>query len=658
MVLVAIVLLAPGALVCLAAGRRGPDVLFLAPALSTGIVAGSGVALAAVHIRFGVASVAACTLVIAAVVLVLARTTHSTPAATDTGRDNPPRPWLWALGGLAASFAAIWNTFGRGLASATGINQLYDAPFHYSVIRFLVENQNGSSLGAALVDRTVGSSFYPAAWHATVALVVLWSHTPISAAVNASLIVIMALVWPLSTMAFVRALRPHASVSLLAVGGLAGVFQSFPLRFNFWGPVWSNLLSWAILGGAMALCIVFVRRKGRVVTGVLCLVAMAGVALAQPNGVFTAVVILTPFALGEIWRVVARGRHHPVLALALQASLLAVLTAVWLLLFHASFMQRTVTVPWPAHSDLAQAALGFFDGASLGMTPAWPMTIAVTAAFLGWLVHAARNRGEGLWVPIAYLLLGTLFVVTSGTHSTLRTYLTGFWYHDQDRLVGVPVLIALPMVAIAIGQVAGAVRGAGPADAASPLRRLLCAAVAIGLTAAIAIPSSRTAVVASRAEQTRAFTTLDDTWPLTATEYAFLQRVDSLVPAGAGVLNNPYDGSAYGYSLLGINMMFRSYESNWIGHQSADMALLRAHANQVGTGMDARVCAAFRHYDLQYALVMATNDTNSNPVHGWTVPYYVPSWDGLTITPSTPGFEEVLTDGRGNHLFRITACAP
>ena len=32
------------------------------------------------------------------------------------------------------------------------------------------------------------------------------------------------------------------------------------------------------------------------------------------------------------------------------------------------------------------------------------------------------------------------------------------------------------------------------------------------------------------------------------------------------------------------------------------------------------------------------------------------NWSGLTVDEGTPGFELVLSDGRGNSLYRITAC--
>ena len=113
-----------------------------------------------------------------------------------------PRNWLenykrlfsgWAgsraialVGALIVNAVIAIGVFIRSVPSPQAFFSIYDTPFHMSVIRWLIESGDGSSLHSAAVDGTVGSHFYPALWHGWVSMVISGLGTPITVAINAS----------------------------------------------------------------------------------------------------------------------------------------------------------------------------------------------------------------------------------------------------------------------------------------------------------------------------------------------------------------------------------------------------------------------------------------------------------------------------------------
>lgn len=107
-----------------------------------------------------------------------------------------PRHWLenykrlfsgWAgsraialLGALIVNAVIAIGVFVRSVPSPQAFFSTYDTPFHMSVIRWLIESGDGSSLHSAAVDGTVGSHFYPALWHGWVSMVISGLGTPMT----------------------------------------------------------------------------------------------------------------------------------------------------------------------------------------------------------------------------------------------------------------------------------------------------------------------------------------------------------------------------------------------------------------------------------------------------------------------------------------------
>lgn len=663
MCLSAVIYLLPGLLLARAAGAPRARSVLVAPVVSAGAVAGAAVLLGVLGIRFSLLAVGIAVLLLGALVLATrlllnrfagrsAPGASGAPGATD--HEDVRTLWAAVLGGVVINAAVMWWTFVSCLAGPGAILQTYDTPFHFSVITYLMRSGNGSSIGAALVDRTVGSTFYPAGWHDVVALVAQTTHAWLPVAVNANVIIILTVVWPLSVMALTTALLPRRPWAVLGAGAVAGLFGAFPVRFATWGILYSNLLSWAILPAAMALFIWMWTPGRRASSLVLFALAFVGVALCQPNGVFTALVLLVPFLLAQVWQFWSARPLRLLGAALCDLVLIAALAWGWHYAYNAPFMNRTVTFDWPAHTGVGGALHELATGSTNQMAPSPVMPAVLALAVLVWLVSWLRSRDRSSW-PVVSLVVGlTIYVIGAGVAAEnvapgrihfLRDFLTGFWYHDQVRLAAIPVLMAVPLVGALLDSLATVV--------ASHHNRLAGAGAAVLALVLALAPALRSGELQARRAQISAETRLDQSQPLTATELAFMRKVTAYVPAGQQVLNNPYDGSAYGYSLTGLNTVYRSYEANWIGAPTAQQTELHQLTSGVASDPQ-RVCPLLADEAIQYVLMMPKNNTTYDGGAG--VRYNVAWWRGLEITGATPGFSPVLSDASGDTLYRVTAC--
>lgn len=706
----ALVYVAPGAVLAYAIRKRGVDVLLFAPVLSVGLVGGAAILLGKAGLPFNLPFVLATCLVVGVVVYLLsallgrhgvddAAAAPSSRAHRSRGRGSEERGsaraeqgraipgasgWLvWAAvaAGVVVGGLVQWYTYLRGLAGPGAITQTYDTPFHFSVITYMLQESNGSSIGAALVDNTIGSSFYPAAWHGIVALVVKSTGAWLPVVVNANVYAMLLVVWPLSAMALTRVLLPGRPLALFATGVASALFAAFPVQFLMWGVLYSNALSWAILPAAMAL---FVRAWS--LRGVnLALesfgffVAFVGVALAQPNGVFTGAILLTPFLLGQIWRLVTgmRPGGAPLAyafwwALAACAGFLGALALAWFGLHRTKLMERTILVDWPAHTDLPGAVKEVLTGATPDFTATTFLWVAVGISAVIWLVESFLRRDRGTWLVGALLVAMGVYVVGSGVPSVhvtgfalksiLRDILTGFWYHDQRRLAAIPVLVAVVLLAAGVDSLARLVeqavgamerptsqaQGRGSIGMVSGIAAALVVVLATGLLVQRTLISQN---FADRADRVYRYTVLDEDPPLTASELEFMRQVKDRV-GDERIINYPYDGSAFGYSLVGLNVVFRSFEANWIGKPTQEQDLLRTRP--IYAAKDPEVCRLLERNGIRYMLSMPKNNT---PKDGGTAIHFdYTRWYGVDIPPGWEGYTTVMDNGKGSYLFEITAC--
>jgi hypothetical protein len=650
----AVFLLGPGYAFLAAARVPAWFRLVLSPLLSAAWVAALGIVFAWIHLRFNGASVLVATALGAAVVAALFR---FTPVGAWFGRDRdtaqvttPLAVWAALAAGMAVSFVVWLINFVRPLSGPAAITRAYDVPWHASIIKQFMVSGNGSTLTSAQIEHTTGSSFYPAAWHDMVALVAGLGHYPVFGGINAVVFAELTLVWPLSIAAFVGVLlgRRSRPVFLAVVFGV--LFTAFPLHLLTWGIIYSNLYGFALLPALLALGVLLFSDRiswgmGRRLVAVLFVVGFVADAIAQPNAVFTAALVLLPFVLGQLYRWVAaarpRGGLSPrVSGVGVCVVLVVVAGIAWVGLAHTSMLARTTTLDRPTAGSLPRAVYAaLFEGFSNTHEQYLLGFLIIVGALM--LLFLQRRRQ---WLLASHALLSLCYIVSASQPIEqhlhwLRMNFTGYWYNDFHRLAAATVVTAIPLAVVAMEWLAAtmsrlSITHTPPAISTA----MVMALVTAGTLTSMPMTKHRGLLQSMSATDSA----------MSAERRAFLQQVARTVPAGQVVANNPFDGSAYGWSLFGLDTFFKSYSQNWIGSMSPAMLTVSNRLDKAAS--DPQVCDVLREYDVTYALAMSTKGRLVNNV--W---HHIPIWQGMHLTRDTPGFTTVLHQP-GMTLYKITAC--
>jgi hypothetical protein len=651
----ALLLFLPGALVLWGAGMRLRRAFAFAPVVSTALAGGGAVALSLAGIEWGVGSYAG----IGALAFVMITAIRWAVQRRSFRFDRPPlttpnpATW-WTLAGLAVNALVVAWLYIRPTGAASSPAYEYDTIWHFSVIRWITETGDASSLNTGLLDGTVGNHFYPAAWHSLVALTAEITGAPIAASVHGSILLVLTVVWPIGLVWLFRTLFSRSALGAFAISAMAFLPAVFPVGFFAFGLLYPNFFSYSLAPACLVILIRLLREVGdhswkqlrpqalATIVAVLCI--PVAILFAQPNSAFTLLVILLPLVYVTIVRFLSPARLPRVARWAVPAAVSGfslLLIVAWVALHDSSFLSRTVAVDvWQKYQTEAQAVgewLLFGNGTEgqllLGV-------LAIIGLVLVFTTRVSR------WWAVSYALLGTLFVVASaakGGPGSLRSYLVGFWYADSTRLAAAGAIVALPLMALAIVALArwGAARFA--------LRRAWGDSLtAVALTVIVVVFSVTGAALENRAGALRekAFTG-DEQW-VSPAEEDFLDRTAEIVGPDAVVANNPFDGSTMGYSLNGIQMLFPALPGNWMGVPSADQQVLMTALNTAAT--DTEVCRAVTDLGVEYVIGL---DTGERGIFGDAPQMFAGI---IAVTGSTPGFEPVLEDG-DFALYRVSACA-
>jgi hypothetical protein len=125
-------------------------------------------------------------------------------------------------------------------------------------------------------------------------------------------------------------------------------------------------------------------------------------------------------------------------------------------------------------------------------------------------------------------------------------------------------------------------------------------------------------------------------------ERAFFTRITAQIPPDVVVAQNPWTGSALRWALDAVRVLFPHMAGQW----TADQRFLAEHLRDASR--DPAVCSAAERLRVGYLLV-GTPDF-------WPWDGRAAQYPGLTPPEPDSGFRLVEDDGRGNQLYRLTAC--
>lgn len=659
-VLAAAALLAvPGLIFSYSIGARRFMLAAMAPLSSTGLVGLSGIVSGIFGIRWDIWILAGFTFLASGIGALLRRRLIHRISLVERPAGGVWTSTLPILVSLAIPALLIGNWLVASIADPNRFSQAYDNVFHLNASAYIVQTGNASSLTLGqMISPGNAIAIYPSAWHSLCALIVELTNVNVMVAENALTLIVCAVVWPLSCIALVRATVGAKPLPILVAGVLAAGFGAFPFQLVQRGPLFPNLLSYALLPVAIVLVAGLVgvwREKLMDIFTLLVLLPVGAAALftAQPNGFTALLAVSLPLLLGFWLRSLLRQQRAGASRqrLVWMAATILPGAAIFALIWNALLIPFQ---QWQPIRSFPDAVTDVISGGLLGNAPTW---LASVLALAGVATIIVRRRGY--WMVGAFVLLGTLYVVAASSPTgPFRHVLVGSWYEDTPRLAALVPLFTLVLAAVGVNGIVRAV--AKTAQTALYSIRGLPSLVSMPVPSATAQTVTGFLVLAmllavpfddspSKFLRTSSITppvsqqwSTEDGTLLSADEYTLLTRLDQTVPQDAVIAVNPFNGGSLAYAMAGRKVTQYNLTGSGPGQDLAAMATSLAYAVP-----NSNICKQARAQNIRYILDFG--------------PTYLGVYEASLLYP---GFVNVgssphvtLVDREGSaKLYELTAC--
>jgi hypothetical protein len=654
-------LLLPGAAVGFVARLRGLMLLGLAGPISIAVLGASAVVAPLVGVGFSPLVLVAGTLAAVSIAFAVRRVG---PFATGAGRGSR-RDLLVVLAAVIAAAASALIAFGS-VSSPDLPSQTYDGVFHVNAVAWILDNGDASSFHLyRMTHPGEDIEFYPAAWHALVALVVQLSGVSVAVATDAVWIAVNGAVLSLGSALFAVVLLRPARRSTTLVGVTAAlsatVTAAAPYVLLRWGVLYPSGLAYALLPAGLALSVIAVRafRTRRLwPAAALLAVWAAASAFAHPRSLVSYALLVAPLLIGGVVGWARTGiaspdtRRRTVLQVSLLAgaAVLAAAGGAFAVLRYFGTGDRPISDrlnggPATARQTIGESlrqVLALAPPSGPGETPL-PVTVVIAAAVLSGLLIALFRR-ELRWVAVAYLLVGALYVLAAGSNADFAKIATGFWYKDKYRLFALLGVLAPPLLALLALRAAELGRRARSASLGGAVRRLIAPAIAPALVLVVIVAGWAGPTLAAMREVLPLDFEVGDQKAgrlLDRGEFELLTELPSLVEEDAVIVGNPWNGSTLSYSLGRRESLFPHLTGDW------DPDRLTVAQRLDSAAVDPEVCAALDRLGAHYLFASDGLLWNGDP--------QAVQYEAVDRAAGAAGFELIAQEGT-SRLYRITAC--
>lgn len=638
-----VILMVPGFLVARACGARGLTSVALAAPISVSLASVGAILAPFLSIPWSPAVLIGMTVVTAAGGLLIRFLWQRSRGEALVLAYRPTRAGLVTacLCALAVAVPAviIGVRFADMFVGPENISQSYDNIFHLNSLRYILDTGSGSSLTLGnLTNGGTGLSFYPAAWHDLITLVVLITGAPIAVAVNAANIAIGAVVWPVSALFMVTRIAGEKPLPILLTGALAAAYPTFPYLMVDFGVLYPYLLSIALLPVGIGLAgtmlgVVQDPLNGRLLAGMGLLAVLPAIALSHPSTMIALFLFVVPLAALVLWRTtrqLVRQGTPWYCHLVPPAMFIAYLAFTYY--FWTAFRPSLQNSLWAPFLSTTHAV-----GEALAVAPMrgeinWIMLV-LTLVGLAATINARRYW----WVLGIYAASALLYVnVASAEQGELRHFFTGLWYNDSNRLAAL-----LPVAAIPLAVLGGTAILSAFVRRTTNWRTQQVATwlvIIVGCTTVGFLGQGQ--AVANAQAKARGEYVLDPTSELiTSDELTLIERLEESVPEDAVVVGNPWTGASLAYALGDRNVLLTHASSRATG----DSELLMNQLDEAA--LSPEVCRAVQELGAFYAL-----DFGDDELHNGSHPY-----PGLDNLATAPGVELIDREGQAR-LYEITVC--
>lgn len=643
-----VVLYVPGYLVGRAVSLERFASIAVAPAFSVAALVILGVVLDAAHVRCDgwmllLACAALCLLVYGVCCGLrglrgVDGRAHLTQSAFDS-------EWVLVALYVGVAVAVSLIVFVHAMGDPVSFSRNDDTTVHLSVVRGFLDSGTFSTLNVTkYLDLGESGGYYPAAWHVVTAVVASLVGNQVALATNAMIFVVCAFVLPIGVLFLLQQLFPDNKLALY-VGSLFSVaFCGYPWGFIVFGQLLSNLLSFALIPGALGLLIgglsvSDVSKRGFAVAYAC---SMVSVALAQPNGAFTLGIWSVAFAVSHLWgRTNARrsGKRAAII-------LCLVACAAWVLLFVAPPLQGAVTYSWKSTLSIPEAIVA---GLLFMFTNREGVQPFLTVLVLLGIAKTLKDR-RLRWLSVSYIAAFSFYVIDVATDGFVKQLLTGFWYTDYYRTGAMTALFAIPLAALGFAWLVklgtgllGKMRfGRQGSNNSCVVAMVLVVLLAVCQFAPVRFAFGETDVrpglmkihneVSSRYSWEKGLTSEED---------EFAKRVMSIAGRDC-VVNVPSDGSCWSYGVEGLNALFRRSATAGPSGSEPYATVLRTKLCDYAVSDEVR--EAVEKTGARYVMLLDEKSCDDRTVV--KLRYKEEDWAGIeSITQDTPGFTLVLSEG-------------
>ncbi|WDF32398.1 hypothetical protein PTW37_11015 [Arthrobacter agilis] len=633
----------PGLALSAALDVRGALAFGLAPVFSVAMAGVSAVLLSLLGIPWSLASF----LLTAAVFLVLAvlvkRLVFRGAWAQVSFRVDS-RTVLGASAGLVLGGVSSAYNLVRIFDHPGNIAQRYDNVYHLNAVRWVLEQGDASTLTLGrLLNPDAEFALYPAAWHGLAALIAGAAGQPVPVAINALNLVIASVVWPIGVMLLARVVFGPRAVLIAIAGLFSAGFAAFPIGLLDFGPLYPNLLSYAILPAALALVVLILDVGPRDAThrGVIVLAfvaALAALVLAQPNGFTALLALAVPIGAFRWWRWMASATARKGLRGALLPLLAAgVAVGVFIAIWQALLIGYNTWLPFTRYASAIGQAL-----TSAPHNRSIPVVIAVCTV-AGILLLA--RRGRHLWLLGVFTVAVALYAISAAEpRGTLRVVATGSWYQDPQRLAS---LLPLPTVLIAAFGAACILtwlwQGLLRLSPTPPRGLQVVAGVVVAVVGVLGGLESQRGAIDEMVLTSREHHAWEGEGTiLSLDELALLERLDDTVPEDAVIGVNPWNGGALAYAISGRSVTQYHMSS---GPLPEDIGILAQEIDDATA--DSEACAVAREDNVEFVLDFGDYYLLDHP----QAKLY-PAFDDIT---DASALELVDSEGEAR-LYRVSSC--
>lgn len=537
----------------------------------------------------------------------------------------------------------------------------YDNPFHYSVIRNILETGSASPIGAGSVTGEA-DAIYPDLSHAVIALFVQLFAIDINSALWMYSFAILIFVVPfgMNVLALVLFKRSNGFTivlsSVLATilpGSITYVMYSF-------GVLLSNYLGMALLPYVLFAAILALqyqdifgasttRFKRWLSVGALSVVCVVTLGLAHPNTALSFAILVLPLLFVTLRRTAAR------------LALLGSYVIGWAILFQSSLFARTVNC---LDRTDANSLWGdkIFAAIHLTGTPldhsVWLVSALSLIPLIASIVLAIvlRKRWRQSWYLVGLGITATQMLYAFFPIDPVAIVATGFWYRDYVRfmsigvLASVPLLACLPQVVVLGISCVITKRNSGVHCHGIRATQAVCYAfaicVGIGFALHFKVPGLAPFFLYNDMKA------IADASATLEAERPKWEEIGELVGDSA-VLNNNNDTSVWLYGACGVDGLIKGYPANQMSSFSDDAYILIENVDRIGeeTEEGQEIRDAAERLGVHYVLKMSGNPIATTRLNELNQIDVQLADAILRVNADTPGLK--LIQDNGYELYEI-----